>query len=222
MFALGNRNHVEKAVRLIAAAGGATSEGFQYEPSLQWQHARLWTALCGTVPAFAYVVFYEESLRSGWACEAVQHAFFKSIDDKLFELYEQDRESHIVAIQECLPLASERRQVSEYFSRRAGIGMDENISTTMDDILGIILPNRLRRYKKDWATGYAWILNHGVPEGDPKDIAYAAMRLAADLTGVATPDSLAGHSARELGIMPYVSALYPLRLFTTAYLQECA
>jgi hypothetical protein len=210
MFGFGKRNKVDAAVEMIATAGGVISQCFQDETTLQWKHARRWSAYCGTIPAFTFVVVIQEALKSGSVPpSSVQQSFFKSIEDTLFKLYERDRESHMVLIRECLPLASERRGVCEVF------GVDENTRVTMDDVLGLIFQNRFRRYKTDWAEGLLYSGNDGIAE-------YAAMRLVADLTGIATPQSLAGHTAKELGIMAYGSALAPLTGFASAYARECA
>ena len=84
-----------------------------------------------------------------------------------------------------------------------------------DTILGIILPHRLATYQKDWKSGLFRVV-----EGH-RDIYfpdYAAMRLAADLTGITTPPSLVGHIAADFGIEKYGSASIVLTQFCESYM----
>jgi hypothetical protein len=83
----------------------------------------------------------------------------------------------------------------------------------MDMVLGIILPKRLSNYQKDWGSALFDLQRVTVAE-------YAAMRLAADLTGVPTPASLVGQSVATLGIGDsYGPAFRALTEFATGYLQ---
>lgn len=84
----------------------------------------------------------------------------------------------------------------------------------MDMILGVIFPERLARYQVDWADGFTSRSGCG-------PAVYAAMRLTADLTGVVTPNSLVGHTADELGLMSFGSALVVLTDFVASYISEC-
>ena len=82
-------------------------------------------------------------------------------------------------------------------------------------ILGIILPNRLSKYQEDWKYP---ILRLAEGQRDLDMTCYVAMRLAADLTGIVTPESLVGHVAADLGIEKYGMAYLALTSFATSYM----
>lgn len=215
MFGFGKSNKVETTVKLLANAGREASEWFQGENTLQWMHASRWCAFCVTMPAFAYVIAREMMISGSTSLSSGQRSFFKSVEDGLFKLYAQDRMSYAVPIRECLPLFSERQKVCQAF------GEDENTLVTMDMVLGIIFPNRLGKYQVDWAAGFAASRVQSPTGYSHSPQVYAAMRLAADLAGIATPQSLAGHTAMGLGIMAFGTAEIVLQLFVEAYSREC-
>jgi len=207
MFGFGNRNKGEDAIPLIINAGKDVSAWFMHEDTLQWEHANLWTAMCGTIPAFACVIVHEIHKSGEKTLSLNQRDFFKSIENYLFKVYKLDADSFVMPIRTCLPLLYERQEVCKDF------GVTEDTLVTMAMIMGIIFPNRLRRYQRDWVAGFSSNSIHAPAE-------YAAMRLAADLTGIETPESLVGHNATDLGIMSYGSALTPLLEFASAYLHN--
>jgi hypothetical protein len=88
----------------------------------------------------------------------------------------------------------------------------EDTTVTFDLLLGIVFPNRLHLYQHDWGCGFASSGVHGLPE-------YAAMRFAADMTGIATPPGLEGYTAHDLGIENYGSVLIFLTEFGASYLK---
>jgi hypothetical protein len=208
MFGFGKRNKVETAIKHITIAGRHTAEWFQDEETLQWQHADRWSAICGTIPAFAFVIMHEMSKSKFPASPSTQKEFFKSIEDILFKMYEEDRLSYTVPVKQCLALLPERRKVCE------AVNCSEDTIVPMDTVLSVIFPDRLCLYQTDWAAGFLSSRALGLSE-------YAAMRLAADLTGVATPQNLVGRTANDLGIMPFGTASFVLTEFVAAYLQEC-
>ncbi len=205
--ALEDGNDLNTIIDLIVAAGEDISTWLQHEKELQWQHARHWTALCGTIPAFAFIVVYKTLHSGSQEMSDTQIAFYKDIENNLFDYYQQQSAGRHVSIGQCLPLTSERRAVCDCWAA------PENTLVTMDMLLGIIFPNRCRLYQTDWIEGFP---SKGF--GTPAE--YAAMRLAADLIGIPTPSSLHGLTAEELGIMPYGSALKPLQNFVFSYLQR--
>jgi len=188
---------------MIAQAGAETSMWFNENESLQWAPAKMWTMFCGTIPAFAFVIMYEQSQRG---TESEKQEFFKSLEDALFVFY-KEYSKKVAPLRECVPNAAERSKVCDMYN------VDDDINMGMDTILGIIFPGRLHQYQSDLAASIASASVHAPFE-------YAAMRLAADLTGVPTPKSLVGQSAEELGILAYGDAIIPLIEFGNAYTQN--
>lgn len=188
---------------MIAQAGADTSQWFQHEESLQWAPAKMWTMFCGTIPAFAFVILYEQTQRGS---DAEKQEFFKSLEDALFVFY-KEYSKKIAPLRGCVPNPAERRKVTEMYN------VEDDINMGMDTILGIIFPGRLHQYQSDLAAGMT-------SSGPHAPFEYAAMRLAADLTGVPAPKSLAGQSAEELGIMACGTAIIPLIEFGSAYIQN--
>jgi hypothetical protein len=179
---------------------------FQHEPSLQWHGAERWVLYCATIPAFALVIKFEMFGELSLVPTPAQDAFFKSVEDKLFEGYRQRHPDTHGTLHECLPLRSEREHVCR------ALTTDKDTMVAFDLLLGIIFPNRLRRYQRDWGCGFASPGVHGLPE-------YAAMRFAADMTGIETPSSLEGYTAHDLGIEKYGSALIVLTEFAASYMK---
>lgn len=198
---------VAEVVQLIVASGEVTAAWFQDEKCVKFEHGDRWISFCGTIPAFAYVIAHETMIRNGPALvTAKQDAFFRAVEDELYKVY---KAGFSVPLDECLLLDSELWPVCKRFD----CFPDTYVST--DTILGIILPNRLTTYQKDWSSGLFRVL-----EGH-RDIYfsdYAAMRLAADLTGITTPPSLVGQTAVGLRIEKYGSASIALTQFVGSYL----
>ena len=103
-------------------------------------------------------------------------------------------------------MTSERNVIRKTF------GVDDKTLVAFDLLLGILLPNRLQRYQLDWGCGFA-------SPGFRRLSEYAAMRFAADMTGIATSPSLVGYTAADLGIDNYGSALIFLTEFAASYLK---
>lgn len=190
--------HIFRAAKLAVHA-------FQHEPQLQWEGAQRWVFYCATIPAFGLVIKFEMFGKLSLTPTPEQHDFFKSLEDKLFEVYRQDEHDNCGTIRDCLPLAAERDLVCK--TLRA----DEDTIVTFDHLLGLVFPNRLHVYQKDWGCGLVSPGVHGLPE-------YAAMRFAADMRGIPTPQSLKGFTAHDLGIENYGSALILLSEFGASYL----
>ena len=114
-----------------------------------------------------------------------------------------------VRVRDALPLRSERSMFCNAHPAT------EDTKVRMSMLLGIIFSNRSKNYQRDWAAG--WISN-----GVHAPAEYAAMRLAADLTGIETPDSLQGFTAEQLAIESYGSALDPLISFAAEYTKTIA
>lgn len=198
---------VAEVVQLIVASGEVTAEWFQDEDCVKFEHGDRWISFCGTIPAFAYVIVHETMIRNGpGLVTAKQDAFFRTVEDELYKVY---KAGFHVPLDECLLLDSELWPVC----KRLDCFPDTYAST--DTILGMILPNRLTTYQKDWSSGLC-----RVREGhrDINFLHYAAMRLAADLTGITTPPSLVGQSIADLGIERYGSASIALTQFVGSYL----
>jgi hypothetical protein len=87
--------------------------------------------------------------------------------------------------------------------------IDEELAT-FGTLLPFVFPKRLRRYQWDWFYGFRSDNVHAPME-------YAAMRLAADLTGIETPECIDGMTAMELGVKEYASALMPISEFISRY-----
>jgi hypothetical protein len=191
--------HIMKAAELAVHT-------FQHEPNLQWEGAQRWIFYCATGPAFALVIKFEMFTELSLVATPEQNAFFKSLEDKLYEVYRQHHSDNSGTVLECLSLTAEREEI------RKTIGVDDEMSVAFDLLLGILLPNRLHLYQHDWGCGFASPGVHGLAE-------YAAMRFAADMTGIATPPSLKGYTASELGIEKYGSALIFLTEFAASYLK---
>ena len=104
---------------------------------------------------------------------------------------------------------------SELWSVCKAFNTEPDVEMSSDTILGVIFPNRLTNYQKDWGSG---ILRCFSGHKDINISDYAAMRLAADLTGIVTPPSLVGHIAADLGIEKYGSASIVLTEFASSYL----
>jgi len=189
------QNSLSEVVQLIAAAGDLTAQWFQHEDCVKFEHGDRWVSFCGTIPAFAYVIVHETLVRNGPGLATPEQAdFFRAVEDQLYKLF---KAGFHVSLDECLLLDSELWP----FCKRFDCFPDTYVSPDM--ILGFILPHRLTTYQKDWSAGLFRVL-----EGH-RDISfsdYAAMRLAADLTGIATPSSLVGHTAADFGIEKYGSA----------------
>jgi len=210
MFGFRKHNRVDAVVQLIAASGQRTAEWFQHEDCLNFPHGDRWISFCGTIPAFAFVVIHETIIKNGPGLPTPeQRTFFQSVEDGLYTLYERNRADYTVPLRQCLLLQSELSAVCEAFD------FDPDVHTTPDTILGIILPNRLSNYQKDWSSAL-FHLAEGRRDINLSD--YAAMRLAADLTGIVTPPSLVGHIAADFGIEKYGSASIVLTEFTTSYM----
>src|SRR5437773_11430150 len=90
-----------------------------------------------------------------------QHAFFKAVEDKLFEIYRQNHSDSYGTVRNCLRLATERDLVCNT------LHVDENTNVKFDLLLGIIFPNRLHIYQRDWTCGFGGVLSPA---------RYAAMR----------------------------------------------
>lgn len=204
MFGSEKRKRLQTAVRLIIDAGQSTSQWYQHEESLQWNQAQLWVTFCGTISTFASLIAIESISAPQ---DKRNREFFKSLEDALFAIYNEYSKLHMVSLRACIPLESERVVVRNTFN------ISDNTQMRMDTILGVIFPIRLQVYQKDLIQGYASERIHA-----PYD--YLAMRLAAHLTGIETPVSLVGHTAHELGIMSYGSALTPLFEFGSAYINQ--
>jgi hypothetical protein len=190
----------------IVQAAELAVHAFQHEPHLQWEGAQRWVFYCATIPAFALVIKFEMFGEMSLAPTPAQDAFFKAIEDKLYEVYRQDHNDKYGTVPECLSLTSERNVI------RKTLGVDDETAVAFDLLLGILLPNRLQRYQRDWGCGFASPGVHGLPE-------YAAMRFAADMAGIATPPSLEGYTAADLGIEKYGSALIFLTEFAASYVK---
>jgi len=198
------RKRLGVTISLITGGGHEVSTRFKDEKYLQWEHAQLWTSFCGTIPALAFVITHELFKNSSPSLKMAQHAFISATEEALFNIYRQYAKGKTVRIRDCLPLASERLEVCRT------CGTSEDTYVTMDMILGIIFPKRLHNYQIDWAAGFtSGRLDALTP--------YSAMRLAADISGVQTPQSLVGKTARELGITGYDLALSALIEFVSAY-----
>ena len=195
-----------EVVRLIVASGDITAAWFQHEDCVKFEHGDRWVSFCGTIAAFAYVIVHEGIVRNGpGLVTPEQAAFFREMEDELYKLY---KVGFHVPLDKCLLLDSELWPICKKFD----CFPDTYVSPDM--ILGIILPHRLATYQKDWSSGLFRML------GGHRDINfsdYAAMRLAADLTGITTPPSLVGHTAADFGIEKYGSASIALTQFATAY-----
>ncbi len=230
MFGLRNQNRLDRVMQIIAAAGQATCDWFQQDDCCKFPNGERWISFCGTIPAFAYVIAHEAIIKGRAELSTPeQRDFFKSIEDALFTLYEKDEGDHMVPIRQCLLLESERTAVIQALQFHPDDPDDEVTLDTMVTpamILGIILPNRLSNYQKDWISGFAPLVakamsgRHDFSYSEIHFSDYAAMRFAADLTGIVTPSSLVGHKALHLGIEAYPRANMVLAGFISAYSKE--
>ncbi len=197
---------LKEVVRLIVASGDVAAAWFQHEDCAKFEHGDRWVSFCGTIAAFAYVIVHEGIVRKGPELVTLEQAvFFREVEDELYKLYKA--EFHI-PLDKCLLLDSELWPVCKRFD----CFPDTFVSPDM--ILGIILPHRLATYQKDWSSGLFRVLE-GHRDINISD--YAAMRLAADLTGIITPPSLVGHTAADFDIEKYGSASIVLTRFVTSY-----
>ena len=175
---------------------------------IRFAHGARWISFCGTIPAFAFVIVHETVVRNGpGLATPEQRRLFQSVEDGLYALYKANQAECYVPLDKCLLLDSELWAVCKAFDCLPDVHMSP------DAILGIILPKRLSNYQKDWSSAL-FRLAQGHRDINFSD--YAAMRLAADLTGIATPPSLVGHTAADFRIEKYGSASIVLTQFATA------
>src|SRR5205807_1342436 len=100
---------------------------------------------------------------------------------------------------------------------RETCGMEGNVLTPRDNILGVIFPSRYRKYYSDWHTGFVSVLEHRPHKMISE---YVAMRIEADLKGIATPASLVGRYAYELNLDSFGFVQAALTEFTLSYKNE--
>src|SRR6476620_5500294 len=98
---------VQLAGAHIVRAAELAVHAFQHEPHLQWDGAQRWVFYCAAIPALALVIKFEMFGEMSVTPTATQDAFFKSIEDKLFEIYRQDHDDSCGTVRQCLPLAAE-------------------------------------------------------------------------------------------------------------------
>lgn len=68
---------IDPIVKLVCIAGRDTSLAFQHDNSLKWEHAQRWCAMCGSIPAFAFVIMREAYMSGGTTPSSDQIAFFQ-------------------------------------------------------------------------------------------------------------------------------------------------
>ena len=180
--------------------------GLQHCPTLKWEGARDWVACCAAIPTFAFIVKFE-ILKKGFTGTEEDHYCFAQLEKFIFKMYSATSPEARFSIDTCLPLIGERREVY------SAIGVESDALVDLSLIFGIIFPNRSHLYQVDWANGLA-------PSNPCAPAEYAAMRFAADLTGITTPQSLVGRTAAELKINAFGSAHAGLTEMAFQYMEQ--
>ena len=195
-----SETHIVRSARLFAEHVG------QCEAHFQWKDSWRWLFCSATIPAFALVIKFETFRTRLIKPSDAQCNFFQNLENRLFESYRINAADGVATVRQCLPLAMERKRVCEE------LDTDEDSLVTIDTLIRCVFSQRLSVYQRDWGCGFAKPRNLGLSE-------YAVMRLAAELAGVATPDSLLDQTARELGIEGLAAPLLFLGEFASDYLK---
>lgn len=192
-------NKLDKDTDNLVALGHDVRTWFKDEEYMQWEGSHIWLGYCGMIPGFAWIAMLEMlyAKKQGTTEEARQ--YLCKLEDYLFEGFALSKGHY--AVNQLLRLDHEIKMVCDTYR------IEPDTIITMKMALDVIFAGRSSFYQRDFACGFE---DKSVPDAP---IVYGAMRLAADLAGVETPDSLQGRNATELGVMSYGMAVFPLTEF---------